>query len=321
MQDLNDLYFYVQVVDHGGFAPAGRALGLPKSKLSRRIALLEERLGVRLLQRSTRRFAVTDIGREYYRHCLAMLVEAEAAQEVVERTRSEPRGNVRLSCPTALLDYQVAGMVAKFMRVCPQVQVQLDSTNRRVDVIREGIDIAVRVRFPPLENSDLVMKVLGDSTQRLVAHPQLLAQFAGALVPADLHALPSLDLARPEREHEWQLQGPHGASATVRHEPRLITDAMPALRVAALAGIGVVQLPTMMVRHDLLEGALVDVLPDWLPRAGIVHAVFPSRRGLLPAVRRLLDFLGEEFAALAAEERQYEEAMAARTATGAPPAI
>ena len=113
--DLNDLYFYVQVVDHGGFSAAGRALGTPKSKLSRRVALLEDRLGVRLLQRSTRRFAVTEIGQEYYRHCVAMLVEADAAQEAVDLTRSEPRGVVRLSCPTALLDYQVGSMLATFM--------------------------------------------------------------------------------------------------------------------------------------------------------------------------------------------------------------
>ena len=107
MQDLNDLYYFAQVVEHGGFAPAGRALGIPKSKLSRRIALLEERLGVRLLQRSTRRFSVTEIGQDYYGHCKAMLVEAEAAQEAIELTRAEPRGVVRLTCPVALLHARV----------------------------------------------------------------------------------------------------------------------------------------------------------------------------------------------------------------------
>src|SRR4249920_3445575 len=108
MQDLNDLYYFAMVVDHGGFAPAGRALGIPKSKLSRRIALLEERLGVRLIQRSTRRFAVTEIGQNYYAHCKAMLVEADAAQAAVEQTRSEPRGTVRLTCPVALLHARVS---------------------------------------------------------------------------------------------------------------------------------------------------------------------------------------------------------------------
>jgi DNA-binding transcriptional LysR family regulator len=299
MRDLNDLYFFVQVVDHGGFAAAGRALGLPKSRLSRRIILLEERLGVRLVQRSTRRFSVTEIGQEYYRYCVAMLVEADAAQEVIERTRSEPQGIVRMSCPTALVFFQLGDMVARFMAQCPRVEVHLESTNRRVDVIREAFDIAIRVRFPPLEDTDLVMKVLGDSTQRLVASPSLLKGFAGPLTPADLSRLPSLDLGPPHREHSWRLEASDGATALVPHEPRLVTDDMVALRFAALRSVGVVQLPTMLVREDLRENRLVDVLPRWVPKSGIVHAVFPSRRGLLPSVRNLVDFLAAEFAAQA----------------------
>lgn len=296
MQDLNDLYFFVQVVDHGGFAAAGRALGLPKSRLSRRIILLEERLGARLIQRSTRRFSVTEIGQEYYRHCVAMLVEADAAQEAIERTRSEPQGVVRVSCPTALVFFQLGDMVARFMAQCPRVDVHLESTNRRVDVIREAFDIAIRVRFPPLEDTDLVMRVLGDSAQRLVASPSLLKGFSGPLTPADLSGLPSLDLGPPHRDHSWRLERADGATALVPHTPRLVTDDMVALRFAALRSVGVVQLPTMLVREDLREKRLVDVLPQWVPKSGIVHAVFPSRRGLLPSVRNLVDFLAAEFA-------------------------
>jgi len=169
MQDLNDLFYFVQVVEHHGFAAAGRALGIPKSKLSRRVAMLEERLGVRLVQRSTRRFSVTELGQNYYRHCKAMLVEAEAAQELIDLTHAEPQGIVRVACPVALLHFQIGAMLARFMASHPRVQVQLDATNRRVDVIQEGYDLALRVRFPPLEDSDLVMKVLGDSPQCLVA--------------------------------------------------------------------------------------------------------------------------------------------------------
>lgn len=308
MRDLNDLYYFVQVVAHHGFAPAGRALNSPKSKLSRRIALLEERLGVRLIQRSTRRFAVTEIGQEYYRHCLAMLVEANAAQEVIDRVSSAPQGLVRLSCPTALLDYQVGDVLARFMTAHPRIQVQLESTNRRVDVIGEGFDIAIRVRFPPLEDTDLVMRVLGESAQRLVASPALLQGLAAPLVPADLSGLPSLDEGPPHREHAWHLQGPDGASAVVHHAPRLVTDDRLALRLAALRGVGVVQLPMMMVQDDLQQGRLVDLLPRWRPRSGIVHAVFPSRRGLLPAVRELIDFLVLELANLAPAEHGDEEA-------------
>lgn len=298
MHDLNELYFYVQVVDHGGFAPAGRALGLPKSSLSRRIALLEERLGVRLIQRSTRRFTVTEIGREYYRHCVAMLVEADAAQEVIDRLQGDPQGVVRVACPSALVYYQVGEMLARFMLACPRVQVHLESSNRRVDVIQEGFDLALRVRSPPLEDSDLVLKVLARSRQRLVAHPRLLQERAAPLSVADLGGLPSLDLGPARAQHVWTLEGPDGAAAQVRHTPRLITDDVAALRCAVLQGVGIAQLPSMTVHDDLRAGRLVEVLPQWAPHSGILHAVFPSRRGLLPAVRELLDFLAAEYAVL-----------------------
>jgi DNA-binding transcriptional LysR family regulator len=292
MQDLNDLFYFVQVVDHGGFASAGRALGVQKSKLSRRILLLEERLGVRLLNRSSRRFSITDIGRQYYDRCAAVLVEAEAAEQVVAEVRSGPRGTIRMSCPTALLSFQFGALVARFMAENPAIEVHLEGTNRRVDVIAEGFDLAIRVRFPPLAPSDLVMRQLDQSTQCLVASPALVAR--ALISPADLAGLPSLDLGPPHRDHVWQLSHEDGRTAAVRHAPRLVTDDMPALRDAAYAGVGVVQLPMMMIWQDLAAGGLVDVLPGWHPPAGIVHATFASRRGLLPAVRALLDFLVRE---------------------------
>lgn len=298
MQDLNDLYYFVQVVEHAGFAPAGRALGMPKSKLSRRIALLEERLGVRLLQRSTRHFSVTEIGQAYYSHCKAMLVEAEAAEEAIEVTRSEPRGIVRLVCPVALLDATVGDMVAAFLVEHPRVEVHLEATNRRVDVIGEGIDVALRVRPPPLQDSDLVMRVLAERSQCLVASPALLEQHGKPQGPADLSRFPSLDLGVPQNEHAWRLFGPDGAQATIHHQPRYITRGMLALRAAAEAGVGVVQLPTMMIKAQLARGELVRVVPEWVPRREIVHAVFASRRGLLPSVRALIEFLAERFKGL-----------------------
>ncbi|UVE16829.1 LysR family transcriptional regulator [Pseudomonas sp. LS44] len=298
MRDLNDLYYFVEVVNHGGFAPAGRALGVPKSKLSRRIALLEERLGTRLIQRSTRRFAVTEIGQTYYAHCKAMLVEAEAADDAIALTHAQPRGIVRMSCPVALLDAQIGDMLATFMVANPLVEIHLDATNRRVDVIGEGVDIAIRVRPPPLQDSDLVLRVLADRGQCLVASAQLLEQTGVPQSPADLAGLPSLDLGTPQNEHVWNLFGPNGAQAAIRHHPRLVTRGMLALRAAAVAGVGVVQMPTMMVAEQIARGELVQVIPEWAPRREIIHAVFASRRGLLPSVRALLDFLAQRFAEL-----------------------
>ncbi|KAF0805554.1 LysR family transcriptional regulator [Alcanivorax xiamenensis] len=291
MENLNDLYYYVKTVEHGGFAPAGRAIGQPKSKLSRRVAALEERLGVRLLHRSTRHFSVTEIGRTYYDHCKAMLVEAEAAQDAIDSVRASPRGVIRLTCPVTLLHVHIGTFLADFMTRYPEITVHLEATNRRVDVINEGIDVAIRVRPPPLEDSDLVLKVLSDRHPAMVAGPALVARHGLPAAPEALGEWPSLALSSPQPSYVWVLYGPGEHKATVPHHPRFVTTDMIALRRAAVAGVGVVQLPLLAVRQQLEEGSLIHLLPDWAPRRDIIHAVFPSRRGLLPAVRTLIDEL------------------------------
>lgn len=301
MQDLNDLYYFVQAVDHGGFAPASRALGIPKSKLSRRVAALEERLGVRLLQRSTRHCSVTEIGQTYYEHCKAMLVEAEAAQEAIDSVRAEPAGVIRMTCPIALLHAHIGGMLADFMVRYPKITVHLEATNRRVDLLGEGVDVALRVRPPPLEDSDLIMRVLSDRGLCLVASPKLVEKFGKPAVPADLNGWPSLGLGVPQQSYSWALYGENGAESSIYHSPRYVTTDMIALRSAAVAGVGVVQLPILVVEEQLRSGELVRLLPGWSPHRDIIHVVFPSRRGLLPSVRALIDALAEFYASFEEE--------------------
>ncbi|WP_349735389.1 LysR substrate-binding domain-containing protein [Pseudomonas jessenii] len=295
VEDLNTLYYFTQVVEHHGFAAAGRALDMPKSKLSRRIAELEERLGVRLLHRTSRHCSLTEIGQAYYQRCLAMRVEAESAAELIERNRSEPQGLVRVSCPTALLNSWVGPMLTRYMLKYPLVELFIESTNRRVDLIHEGFDIALRVRFPPLENTDMVMKVLGNSTQSVVGNPAFLSRLSTPASPTDLSGLPSLHWGAAQREYQWELFGADGSTAMIRHAPRMVTDDLLALRHAAVAGIGIVHLPSVVVRDEIAAGQLVELVPGWAPKSGVIHAIFPSRRGLLPSVRTLIDFLGEEF--------------------------
>ncbi|MDH0739610.1 LysR substrate-binding domain-containing protein [Achromobacter spanius] len=302
MHDLNDLYYFVQVVKNGGFAPAGRALDIPKSRLSRRIALLEERLGVRLIQRSTRSFAVTELGQEYFDQCLSMLAGAEAAQDVIDRTHAEPQGTIRMSAPPALIYYFLGDVVARFMERCPKVHVYLKSFSRSVDVLREGFDLAVRVRFGPMESSDLVMKHLGMSCQSLVASPALARSLPPNADVAQFAEFPTLALGTEQRECQWRLDGPDGARLNVPFTPRLVTDDMLALKQATLRGVGVAALPLMMIRDELDAGTLVPVGALWVPEPGAVHAVFPSRRGLLPAVRELLDFMAAEYGETARRE-------------------
>ena len=295
MQDLNDLYYFVQAVEHGGFAPAGRALGVPKSKLSRRVAQLEDRLGVRLVHRSTRRFVLTEVGRLYHGHCRAMLVEAEAAQEAIDSLAAEPSGTIRLTCPIGLLNFHVGEMLSRFLVRCPKISIQLEATNRRVDVLGEGLDLAIRVRPRPFEDSDLAHRVLSDRGQCLVAIPALVQSMGIPDGPEDLSGWPSLSRALPEESHSWVLENTNGETVVVDHSPRFVTTDMLALKSAALAGVGVVQLPILMLPQELESGALVRVLRDWQPPREVIHIVFPSRRGMLPSVRALIDFLAESY--------------------------
>ena len=158
MQPLEGFYYFTQVVDHAGFARAARALSIPKSRLSRHVVALEAQLGVRLIHRSTRRFVVTDVGQAVYRHARAMLAEADAAVEVVEFARAEPRGTLRISCPVALAQWALAPVLPQFLTQYPAIRLLLQVSNRRVDVLNEGFDVALRVRTRPSGEDGLVMR-------------------------------------------------------------------------------------------------------------------------------------------------------------------
>ncbi len=297
--DLNDLYYFAKVVEHQGFSAAARALGVPKSKISRRIAELEKRLNTQLLYRSTRKLHITEIGKTYYQHCKAMLIEAESAQELIEQNHSEPRGLIRMTCPIALLHAHIGDMLAEFLVKHPQVTVHMEASNRRVDVVAEGVDLAIRVRPLPLENSDLVLKILSDRGLCLVASPRLIRKMGLPKHPTDLTEWPSLGLgqtqANVQNNFEWCLTHLSGERVVVPFSPRLVTTDMTALRASAMAGVGVVQLPNLMVPEQVADGRLVKLLPEWSPRREIIHVVFPSRRGMLPAVRALIDFLCQKY--------------------------
>src|SRR3569832_259168 len=173
MQDLNDMYFFSEVVDRGGFAAAGRALGLPKSKLSRRDAELEKRLGVRLLQRTTRKLSLTEAGELFHRHAVAMREEAEAAEEAVAMVQTQPRGTIHVTCPITLAQSTIGPILPRFLKEQPLVRVEMQLTNRVVDLVKDGVDVALRVR-PTLEDSgSLVVKRLATSQSLLVAHPSV----------------------------------------------------------------------------------------------------------------------------------------------------
>lgn len=294
MQDLNDMLYFAEVVERGGFAAAGRALGIPKSRLSRRVSDLEAQLGVRLLQRTTRKLSLTEVGESYLRHCQAMREAAQAAADTVAQVQTEPRGTVRVTCPVTLAQTVLAELMPVFLERHPQVRVEMQVTNRVVNLVEEGIDVALRVRANLEDSGSMVVKRLDDARQVLVASPDLLARQGTPETLAELSRLDSMAMSAADGRSSLRLIGPDGREEVVQLSPRYVADDLLTLKLAAVAGTGMCWLPDYMCQAELNEGRLVRLLPQWSTPRGVVHAVFPSRRGLAPSVRRFLDFLGEK---------------------------
>ena len=292
MQDLNDLFYFARVVEAGGFAAAGRQLGIPKSRLSRRIAELEERLGTRLLQRTTRQVKLTAVGERYLHHCQAMLLEAEMADEAVASMSSEPRGRLRVSSPVSLAHDFLPEVISSFLIQYPQVQLEMVLLNRRVDLIAEGIDVALRVRDLGDEDPTLATRRLRQAQMQLVAAPGLADHLTH---PSQLLGLPVVGAVEPDRMVHFRLNGPGGEQHEVVLEPRLAIDDFLVRRATALAGLGFTALPSMYCEQALERGELVRLLPEWSLPGGYLQAVYPHRRGMLPAVRVWIDHLAMAF--------------------------
>lgn len=294
MQDLNDLYYFAKVVEADGFAAAGRLLGVPKSRLSRRIAELEKRLGARLLQRTTRNLKLTSVGERYLRHCQAMLLEAEMADEVVASLSSEPRGRLRVSCPVGLAHEFLPGIISRFLASYPQVQLDMVLLNRRVDLISEGIDVALRVREAGDEELGLVTRRLHEARTILVASPALL-QGTAIRQPEDLRSLPVLGALEADRMVHLRMLDSRSNKQDLVLEARLGIEDFIVRKATVLAGLGFTLLPMMHCEKELASGELVQLLPQWSLPGGYLQAVYPHRRGVLPAVRAWVDHLAESF--------------------------
>lgn len=301
--DLNDLKLFALVVEHGGYAAAERVSGVPKSRLSRRVSQLETDFGVRLIQRSTRKFAVTDVGQNVFRHAQAMLAQAQAAQEAVQVLSAEPRGVVRVSCPVSLSQRLLSRVVPGFLIQHPKVRLQVHVSNRRVDVIEEGFDVALRVRTKLDTDGDLAMRRFGEFRELLVASPIYLARHGRPTLPEALAEHVTLSMSEDEARQVWELHGPEGETRKVEIKPRLMALDFPLLQESAMAGIGIALMPEAACVDAVRAGRLEVVMPSWSLQQGIFHAVFPSRRGQLPAVRAFLDHMVEAFPRLMGEAR------------------
>ena len=293
MEDLNDLYFFASVVQYGGFSAAARTIGVEKTRLSRRIAALEKRLGVRLLQRTTRALALTEAGQRFYDRCLATVEGAQAAFDSVAELRREPAGLVRLSSPVLLTQRCLAHALPGYMAKHPKVSVFVEPTDRTVNVIEERFDIVIRAK-PVIEDvAGLVAKSLGNSQRVMVVSRNFLDQNGRPETPADL---PKLDtVASTDDVYDagarWSLADPENKTHQIELKPRLVTSDLRVRLQAAIRGIGIALLPEQVVAGPLKEGLVERVLPDWSGARNILHLVYPTPRGMLPSVRSLIDYL------------------------------
>jgi DNA-binding transcriptional LysR family regulator len=292
MLNLNDLRLFALVVDHGGFAPAARHLAVPKSTLSKRVAALESQLGVRLLQRTSRSFSVTEAGRDLHRHATAMLVEAEAAEHTVRGRMAEPTGTVRITASVPTAQLLLAPLLPGLARALPKVGIVLQATDRFVDIVQEGIDIALRSHFAPLPDSGLVQRQLEYDPGWLVASPAYLLERGEPSQPEDLASHDGL-LVDPGQA-AWRLADGHGRTTDATPFPRFHADEAVVLLEAARAGLGIACLPAKLCRALIAGGVLRRVLPDWNAGGVTTTLLMPHRRGLLPSVRAVADFLVEQ---------------------------
>lgn len=293
LTDLDDFYCFAQVVEHGGFSAAERATDIPKSKLSRRVYNLEERLGVRLIQRSSRHFAVTDIGMNIYRHAQVMLSAAQAAHDLVDHLSTEPRGTIKVSLPVSIAQNEMAKILPDFLKKYPEIKVQMMITNRRVDIINEGFDLALRVRSSLDDDPNLVIRQFEKIEQHLFASQGYLNEFGDLKTPEQLSEHKILSMAEEHTEQFLVLQNEQQQQKKTRISPTVMGSDLNMLAQLAASGCGITLLPDNVVQQYVERGELVRVLSDWKTAHGIFHLVYPSRRGLLPAVRVFIDYLVE----------------------------
>ena len=286
--DLNEILVFAKVVQSGSFTAAARELGMPKSTVSRKVAELEERLGARLIQRTTRKLSLTDVGQAYYQHASRIVAEVEEAESAVTRLQEAPRGLLRITTP---LNFGHLGpIVASFLTRYPEVQIEMVCSDRVVDLIDEGFDLAIRVGR--LADSMLIARNLGMLRSVLVASAGYVATHGEPEAPKDLAHHECVVFGPAPDRTVWRLRA-DGKEVSVQVPVRFIVNDFEMLRQAALAGLGIAMLPVGRAADDLARGTLRRLLASYCSHAAPIHAVYPTTRHLSPKVCAFLDHLTE----------------------------
>lgn len=296
--DLNDYFYFMHVVEKGGFTRASVALGIPKSRLSRHIAQLEARLDTILIQRTTRQARLTEAGEAFFARARAVVDQVELAEAEVKRTKNALEGNVTLSCSVGVAQYVLKTLVARFLKEHPGVSVSQQVTNQNIDLIASGVDMSIRGHTDSLPDSTLISRLLAEVEWNLFAAPNVVAKGKPVETPADLAHHATLTLGWQAPDNQWRLKHRTGTKVDVRISPRLKSEDMTTLKNAACEGLGIVALPAYTCREELASAQLVKVLPGWDAGQAKLSLVMQRRSGFPAPVVALQEFLQANVAAV-----------------------
>ncbi|WP_283788212.1 LysR substrate-binding domain-containing protein [Bermanella sp. WJH001] len=285
--DLNEIAIFVKVVDAGSFTGAAKNLGLPKSTVSRKITQLEERLGVRLLQRTTRTLSLTDTGSAYYNQCSRIIGDVEEANIAVTEMQSKPKGLLRITAPMLFGAEVLSDLVSEFLQKNPEIQLDIVLTDQPLDLIQEGIDVAFRVGH--LADSSLIARSLGSVQTVTCASPAYIEKHGSPSHPKELYEHTTLGWSA---RNTWEYDTPEAVSVDLKPKVQ-VNDAL-SMRKMALNGLGVSRLPAFLCAEDIKAGRLIPLLCDWSNTSTPIHALYPSNRHLSVKVRSFVDFIVEE---------------------------
>ncbi len=291
--ELPELQALVKVAQTGSFTRAAELLSTQKAHVSRLITKLEKKLGVRLLERSTRALHLTEVGREVFERAVSILAAIEDTERVTQQMHAEPRGVLRLTCGAEFGMLAVSRWIDEYLVRYPQVSVETDFTGRIVDLVHEGFDLAIRVG--ELDDSRLAARKLGEIRYGLFASPDYLSRRGQPTSPDDLGGHDLLVFSVGSHAAEWRLRNGDGEERRVELTARLYVNNSFAIRDAASLGLGIAQLPLIVAKEAVASGKLIPVLPEWRRSPVPVHAVFPSNRYLTPKVRAFVDHAKDAF--------------------------
>lgn len=293
MDSVSAMITFARVVETRSFSAAARRLGMSKSAVSKQIARLEDRLGARLLNRTTRRISPTEVGAALFERCARIAAEVEEAEQIVTRMHAAPRGVLKVNAPVSFGHLHLTPALAPFMARHPELRVDLSLNDRFVDVVEEGFDVVIRIAR--LADSSLVARQLAPARRIVCAAPSYLARHGMPQTPAELAGHDCLLYGQPAVQDEWRFVDRAGGAHAVKVDGCFRADNGDALRAALLEGLGVGLMPTFLVGEDITAGRLIHLLPDHENPFGAVNAVYPHSRHLSPKVRAFVDHLVERF--------------------------